>query len=180
MFLLYFILTNTLISYPQSIEKDSAPELYKDHVGFQVYPYWTKNIGFTDFIYDLRYGHKISKALTIGVELSETVPRLSMNHSQYYDFKFGMFARYSIFNEKRFQGFIEGSSFYSHRNFKGLENLVRDTPKNTIGVYIAPGASIFTKNRRFSMDFYYKIYVHPTSYWYYNQDLISYKLNFHF
>ena len=51
--------------------------------------------------------------------------------------------------------------------------------ENKIGLYVAPGLSLYTKNRKFSMDLYYKLYIHPDNF-YYHENVISYKVNFHF
>lgn len=175
-----FFITYSLISNSQNLEKDSIPLFYKNQFGIQINPYWTKNIGFTDLDFGLRYGYNVSKQVTLGAELSEIIPAFYTNYSQYNDFKIGMFIRYSFFSNKRVHIFLEGSPFFSHRYFKGLENLIGNTPKNRLGLYIAPGVSFYTKNRKFSMDLYYNIYLHPTSSYYYHKNIISYKLNFHF
>jgi hypothetical protein len=182
-FLSLVLITYSFISYSQSPEKGLKPPFYKNRVGIQLNPCLNKNEIFTDFVFGLRYGYNISKPVILGAEISESIPafgRFTGVYSQYNDFKIGMFARYLFFPEKRIQGFIEGSPFYSHRYFKGLETLSGNVPKNILGLYIAPGVSIFTKNRKFSMDLYYQIYIHPTSFYYYHKNVISYKLNFHF
>jgi hypothetical protein len=179
----FVIITYSFISYSQSSEKGSTLPFYKNQVGIQINPCLNKNGIFSDLVFGLRYGYNICKPVVLGVEISESIPafgRTTGAYSQYNDFKIGMFARYAFFSEKRVQAFIEGSPFYSHRYFKDLETLSGNVPKDILGLYIAPGASIFTKNRKFSMDFYYQIYVHPTSFYYYHRNVISYKLNFHF
>jgi hypothetical protein len=183
LFLSVVIITYSYICFSQSPEKGSTLPFYKNQVGIQINPCLNNNGIFSDLVFGLRYGYSISKPVIMGVEISETIPafgRITGAYSQYNDFKIGIFTRYSFFSEKRVQAFIEGSPFYSHRYFKGLENLYGDVPKNTFGIYIAPGVSIFTKNRKFSLDLYYQIYVHPTSFYYYHRNVVSYKLNFHF
>jgi hypothetical protein len=175
----FVIITFSLVSYSQIPEKDSKLQFYKNHAGIQLNPYLNKNGYFSNFVFALRYGHNISKHVTFGAELYESIPAFGYM-SQYNDLKFGLFSRYTFFPEKRIQGFIEFSPFFSHRYFKGLENLIGETPKNTPGGYIAPGVSFFTRNRKFSMDFYYNIYIHPTSFYYFHANEFSYKFNFHF
>ena len=179
----FVIITFSIESYSQSLEKRSKPPFYKNQVGIQLNPYLNKDGYFTDFVFGLRYGHNISRPIILGAELSESIPafgNITGVWSQYNDFKIGMFSRYTFLPEKRVQGFIEFSPFFSHRYFKNLENLSGGVPKNTLGGYIAPGFSLFTKNRKFSIDIYYNIYIHPTSFYYYHANEFSYKLNFHF
>jgi hypothetical protein len=179
----FVLITFPFRSYSQNTEKGSIPPFYKNQVGIQLNPYLNENGYFTDFVFGLRYGRNISKPIILGADLYESIPAfgsITGVYSQYNNFKIGVFSRYTFFPEKRIQGFIEVSPFYSHRYFKGLENLYGGVPKNTLGSYIAPGVSIFTKNKKFSLDIYYEIYVHPTSYFYYHDNEFSYKLNFHF
>lgn len=183
LFLSFIIINYSFISYSQSPEKGSTLPFYKNQVGIQINPSLNKNGIFSDLVFGLRYGYNVSKPVVLGVEISESIPAfgsITGAYSQYNDFKIGMFARYAFFSEKRVQAFIEGSPFYSHRYFKGLETLSGNVPKDILGLCIAPGLSVFSKNRKFSMDLYYQIYIHPTSFYYYHRNVLSYKLNFHF
>jgi hypothetical protein len=182
------ILSLVIISYSftansQTTGNVSKPLFFRNQVGIQLNPGLNDNRVISDFIFALRYGYNISRPVILGAELSETIPafgRYSGAFTQYNDFKIGIFARYVFFPEKRVQGFIEASPFYSHRYFHCFETLSGQIPKNILGIYIAPGLSAFTKNRRFSLDLYYKIYVHPTSFYYYRKNVLAYKLTFHF
>ena len=180
-FLLISVLfiTNSFISYSQNSEDDSKQSFYKNRLGLEVSPFRDRQGYYGGLVFGLRYGYNISKSLTFGIESSETVRSIN-SYQQYNNFTIGMFARYSFFTEKRIQGFVEFSPFYSHRYFKGLENLANEVRKNTLGGYIAPGISVYTKNRKFSMDLYYDFYIHPTNIYYNHVNIIAYKLNFHF
>lgn len=182
-FLSIAIITFSLKGYTQDNVNASKTPFLKNQVGIQLNPGMNDNRIVSDFIFALRYGYNISKPVVLGAELSETIPafgKITGAFTQYNDFKIGLFARYVFFPEKRVQGFIEVSPFYSHRYFHGFENLLGGIPKNIPGIYLAPGLSAYTKNRRFSLDLYYKIYVHPTSFYYYRKNVLAYKLTFHF
>jgi hypothetical protein len=179
-FLSLIIITFSFTGYSQDTLKVSKPPFFKNQVGIQLNPGMNDNRIVSDFIYALRYGYNISRPVILGAELSETVPafgRITGAYTQYNDFKIGFFARYVFFPEKRVQGFIEGSPFYSRRYFHGFESLQGG---NILGIYIAPGVSAVTKNRKFSLDLYYKIYVHPTSFYYYRKNVLAYKFTIHF
>jgi hypothetical protein len=179
LFISFLFFTISIISYSQNTDDVLKPLLYKNQVGLEVSPFRDRQGYYGGLVFGLRYGYNISKPLTFGIESSESV-RSTNSYQQYNNFTIGMFARYSFFTEKRIQGFVEFSPFYSHRYFKGLENLANEVRKNTLGGYIAPGISVYTKNRKFSLDLYYDLYIHPTNIYYNHVNIIAYKLNFHF
>jgi hypothetical protein len=74
---------------------------------------------------------------------------------------------------------METLPFYSYSYIRGTDNYPGDVEENKFGLYFAPGLSLFTKNRKFSIDLYYKLYIHPDNF-YYQENVISYKVNFHF
>lgn len=132
----------------------------------------------------LRYSHTILKPLNIGVEVNGTF--LNNNFSelfynpagspnQYYWLSPTVFLRYSIRPEKRIQGFLEGGAFINYFFNKPINynNSIDD-----IELYIAPGLSFYSKNRKFSLDLYYKYstYIYPNQ----KSGLFSYKINYHF
>ena len=181
-FLSLVIITFSITGYSQDTAKVSKPPFFKNQVGIQLNPGMNDNRIVSDFVFALRYGYNVSKPVILGVDLSETIPAFgdyTGAYTQYNDFKIGLFARYVILPEKRLQGFIEASPFYSHRYFHGFESL-GEIPKNILGIYLAPGVSAVTKNRKFSLDLYYKIYVHPTSFYYYRKNVLAYKFTIHF
>jgi hypothetical protein len=179
LFISFLFITNSFISYSQNSEDDSKHSFYKNQLGLEISPFRDRQGDYGGLVYSLRYGYNISQPLTLGIESSESV-RSIYGNSQYNNFTIGLFARYSFFTEKRIQGFVEFSPFYSHRYFKGLERLADEVRKNTLGGYIAPGISVYTKNRKFSMDLYYDFYIHPTNIYYNHVNIIAYKVNIHF
>jgi hypothetical protein len=162
----------------QTSDKNTYSE-YKNLIGIQLNPYLDVNETFSSFVYSLRYGYKISKPITLGAELTGSFSAFDVQAVQYSDIKIGAFARYTFLPEKRIQGFLEASPFFAHTFVRGTEFYPGNRIYNKFGLYVAPGLSLFTKNRRISMDLYYKFYVHPGDL-YYGKNSISYKLNFHF
>jgi hypothetical protein len=168
-----------LISFSQNSDNRSNPLFNKSNIGFEASPFRDRQGYYGGFVFGLRYGRNISKPITLGIESSESV-RSIYSYQQYNNFTIGLFARYSFLTEHRIQGFVEFSPFYSYRYFKGFERLANEVRKNTLGGYIAPGISVYTKNRKFSFDLYYDLYIHPTNIYYNHVNIIAYKLNIHF
>jgi hypothetical protein len=173
----------SLVSSSQDLQKSSDFSLGKNQIGIQFNPYLNQNESFTEIAYGIRYGHKLSEPFMIGAELSGTFsnPLYDGFNLKYEDYRIGLFTRYSFFTEKRIQGFLEASPFYVFRHIAANETYnITETNKALFGFYAAPGISIFSKNRKFSFDLYYKFYIHPGEKLYYKENTISYKLNFHF
>jgi hypothetical protein len=154
-------------------------QTYKNQIGFQLNPSLDKNETFDGLVYGIRYGYKVSKPVTAGVEVSGTVPAFDNQQVKHYDYKIGIYSRCSLFTEKRVQGFLEISPFFSHRYIPAGESNIQ-TVENKSGLYTAPGVSIYSKNRKYSLDLYYKFFIHPGNSFYYQENTIAYKVNFHF
>lgn len=161
----------------QGIEKKSGPNYFRNQIGVQLNPYLNQNESFDRLAYGLRYGYKISKPLTVGAEFSGSLPAFNY-YIKNFNYNIGLFARYTILTDKRLQPFAEVSPFFAHTSVTGTENYPGNVA-NRLGLYAAPGLTLFTKNRKFSMDIYYKLYIHPMD-MYYHENTVSYKLNFHF
>ncbi|HEX2920243.1 MAG TPA: hypothetical protein VHO50_03665 [Bacteroidales bacterium] len=94
-------------------------------------------------------------------------------------YRIGLYARYSLFSEKRLQVFAEASPYLVHykREWASSSDHTPFTT-NKIRYYLAPGVSLYSKSKRISFDLYYKFY----------EDLltdkiksvVSYKVNFNF
>lgn len=161
----------------QGIEK-TIPPVYRNQIGVQLNPYLNQNESLDGLVYGLRYGYKLSKPITIGAEVSGLFPAFNY-YIKHYNYKVGLFARYTLLTEKRVQPFFEAAPFFAHTYIPSTGNFGGRT-MNQFGLYVAPGLTLFTKSRKFSMDVYYKLYIHPSSDMYYHENTISYKLNFHF
>jgi hypothetical protein len=130
-------------------------------------------------VYGVRYGYRIWKPVTLGAEISGSFPAFNSQPVPYTDFKAGAFARYTFLPEKRIQIFLEASPFYAYSYVsEWTEGNMDAIEWNNMGIYAAPGFSLFTKNRKFSLDLYYKLYIHPENY--FQGKNLSFKVNFNF
>ena len=130
-------------------------------------------------VYGFRYGYRIWKPVTLGAEISGSFPAFNNPPVPFTDFKAGAFARYTFRPEKRIQIFLEASPFYAYTYISEWPEGQMDAIEwSKFGIYVAPGVSLFTKNRKFSLDLYYKLYINPEDY--VQGKNFSFKLNFHF
>jgi hypothetical protein len=173
------ILSSSSIAISQTSDKNLNLPNYKNQIGIQFNPYLNINETIDALAYGIRYGFRVSKHLMSGAEISGSFHAFNNSYVPFSNYKIGMFARYSFFPEKRIQGFAEASPFFAHTFIRGTELYPGNIVENKIGLYVAPGLSLYTKNRKFSMDLYYKLYIHPDNF-YYHENVISYKVNFHF
>lgn len=132
----------------------------------------------------LRYGYRITKNITTGMEFSCGFPihinsGQSWHYFNYFSYRVGIFGRYSILTEKRFQIFAEASPFFSHY-WRELTSSSDQTPyrDNNFGYYVAPGVTLYTKSKRISFDLYYKF--SNLSFINGNNSVLSYKVNYNF
>lgn len=176
--LLVFISATVSIS-AQTPEKTTPSADSKNVIGIHIIPVLDASGLFSSISYGLRYGYKPSASLTLGAELTGSFQALNPMPIRYSDFTVGAFARYTFFPEKRINGFLEASPFFAHTYVRGTSFYPGDRIYNKFGLYAAPGISLFTKNRKLSLDLYYKFYIHPGD-MYYHENKFSYKLNFHF
>ena len=168
-------------AFSQEHEKKS---FLRNQIGIQFNPYINDQlIGFRriNTVSALRYGYRITKNFTTGMEFSCNFPIYidTDQKIQWFAYKIGLLTRYSIRSDKRFQLFTEASPYLSHY-FSEWNSTFDHSPyrDNKIGFYAAPGVALYTKNKKFSFDLYYKFS---------NQRLIngnysvfSYKLNYNF
>ena len=173
------IFSYSIVVLSQNIEKSTTPAYLKNQIGLQLNPH-LDNGTFDAIIYGFRYGYRISKPVTLGAEISGSFPAFNNSMFPFTDFKAGAFARYTFRPEKRIQIFLETSPFYAYTYVRRSQqqNYDSDLELSKFGIYVAPGLSLFTKNHKFSLDLYYKFYIHDENY--IHQDQISFKVNFHF
>jgi len=183
LFSLTLLLIST-VSFSQNLKKDSNPFGKTNLIGIQYNPTYADDWTHVANLFSIRYGYKIAKPFTIGAELSGyfyqnnllvsgQYPDPDFSAKDYYGISTNLFLRYSIRSDKRIQGFLEVSPY---------TKLIFKEPMNyqyvDLYIYVAPGISLFSKNRRFSMDLYYK-YSTETFVGLKHGEM-SYKLNFHF
>ena len=160
---------------------------FRNQIGIQFNPYINEQ--FFDFRYintisALRYGYRITQNFTTGLEFSCSYP-INISSIQdfqiynYFIYNIGLVTKYSILSERRFQIFAEVTPYFSHyfREWTSSSDL---TPFRTseFGYYAAPGISLYSRNKKFSLDLYYKFsnltFVNG------KKSVFSYKVNFSF
>ncbi len=175
----------SLVSSSQTQEKQTDSSFKKNLIGIQYNPLYDGASKFNGNIYSIRYGYRIIKPLTVGTELSLYFPNGNTYPEGGYfvdpdfspDDRYGMsaniFFRYSYPSDKRIQGFVEVSPY---------AQVLFDKPMKyhdvNFFIYVAPGVSLFSKNRKLSMDLYYKY--STQTFFNHTHGELAYKLNFHF
>jgi hypothetical protein len=161
-------------------EQGKSP-FFRNQIGIQFNPYINEqffNFKMMNTVAALRYGYRITKNITTGMEFSCIFPvNISSGQSfDYFSYGIGLLTRYSILSERRFQIFAEASPYYKHSNMEGDKTL--DYKFNQFGVYVAPGVSLYSKSKNFSFDLYYKFsnltLVNG------KKSVLSYKINYFF
>ncbi len=163
------------------------PSFYRHQVGIQFNPIINERLlsnggfGLIETVSSLRYGYRITKNLTTGMEFVCRFPILTNSslreQSQLYNYliyRIGLTTRYSILSEKRFQVFAEVSPYFAHA-YKEVWNSGDPAPytNDEFGCYAAPGVTLYSKSKRVSFDLYSEFY-------FTGQIMISYKVNFNF
>jgi len=182
----FILLLVPMVLLSQDSEIKEITTFKKNQIGIQLNPFI--NDQFFDFqimntVSALRYGYRITKNLTTGFEFSCSFP-ININSSQFsyfnsFEYKTGLYTRYSILSERRFQIFAEASPFFSHY-WKELTSSFDLTPyrSHRFGYYVAPGLTLYSKSNRVSFDLYYKFSNFPFLNG--NKSVLSYKVNFNF
>lgn len=169
-------------------QEHEPPSFLRNQVGIQVNPFIDQQFfdfsGYMRTVAALRYGYRITKNVTAGMELGCNFP-ISINpgqNSQYFDYfsyRISLYTRYSIFSEKRFQMFAEASPYFSHSRMEWTST--NDHSPYIIqkfGYYLAPGITLCSKSRRISFDLYYKF--SNLMFMNGNKSVFSYKVNYNF
>jgi hypothetical protein len=130
------------------------------------------------YIFAFRYGFNIKDHLSFGPEVSGYF-RLHDNIN-FSDFHFGGFMRYTLLPTSRIRPFLEFSPYYSifHYEMTTLEGVEHDM--TYFSGYLSPGISLYTKNRKFSLDLMYKFMITDNPDVIFNKSVFSYRLNFNF
>lgn len=168
-------------------QEQEKPAFSRNQIGIQFNPYINEQ--FFDFtiintVSALRYGYRVTKNFTTGMEFSCSFP-ININsgptfrYFNYFAYEIDFYTRYSILSEKRFQIFAEASPYFSHY-WRELTSLSDQTPyrSDKFGYYVAPGATLYSKNKRISFDLYYKF--SNLRFTNGNKSVISYKFNYNF
>jgi hypothetical protein len=168
-------------------QDDKKSIFFRNQIGIQFNPIINNqflDLNYINTVSALRYGYKITKSLITGMEFACYFP-ININSHQnfrlfnYFNYRIGLTARYSIFSEKRFQLFAEISPYFMHYG-RELTSLTDNSPfsLNKIGLYSAPGVTLYSKSKRISFDLYYQFSNLRCSTEKYTN--LSYKVNFNF
>ncbi len=170
----------------QNSENKGSKTYKKNQIGIQLNPFINDQFfdsQIMNTVSALRYGYRITKNLTTGFEFSCSFP-ININSGQFsyfnsFEYKTGLYARYSILSERRFQIFAEASPFFSHY-WKELTSSFDPTPyrSHRFGYYVAPGLTLYSKSKRVSFDLYYKFSNRMFANG--NKSVLSYKFNLNF
>ena len=165
-----------------AFSQQEKPSFLRNQIGIQFNPYINKDFfTLSDFytVSSLRYNYRITKNISAGLEFSYIFPvanKSDFQRSRYL--KIGVISRYSIRPMKRFQMFAEVSPYYLYIQSETFLPPVEKIHDYRYGIYIAPGVSVYSKNKRFSFDLYNKF--SNQRYIYGKKSVISYKFNYSF
>jgi hypothetical protein len=183
--LIILLVPKVLLS--QESENKEITTYKKNQVGIQFNPIINERLlsnvrfGLIETVSSLRYGYRITKNFTTGMEFVCKFPILTNSslreQSQIYNYfiyRIGLTTRYSILSDKRFQVFTEVSPYFAHA-YKEVWNSGDPAPyrNDEFGCYAAPGVTLYSKSRRFSFDLY-------SEFSFTGQIMLSYKVNFNF
>jgi len=183
--LIILLVPKVLLS--QESENKEITTYKKNQVGIQFNPIINKRLlssggfGLIETVSSLRYGYRITKNFTAGMEFVCKFPILTnpsyreeSEKFNYFVYRIGLTTRYSILSEKRFQVFAEVSPCFVHA-YKELLNSGDPAPyrNDKFGCYAAPGVTLYSKSRRVSFDLY-------SEFSFTGQIMLSYKVNFNF
>ena len=164
----------------------------KHSIGVQVNPflerYFFDGIN-TKWVFAIRYGFNINDHLSFGPEFSGFYLHQNQHSDRgmhFSDYNFGGFVRYTLLPTSRIKPYLELSPYYSKYHFKidaTQYHEVVDQEATYLSGYLSPGISLYTKNRKFSLDLMYKFSItdKPVApFVNSNKSVFSYRLNFNF
>lgn len=140
------------VSYSQTVKESLANTERKDTVGLQHNHMSVNARDNMANIYSTSYGYRNGKFLKTGTEISGFFYFTDYPMEEIYGVSLAIYPGHSYSSDKRINGF--GAP--SHLNQIYINNsLEHKSPDGYI--YIAPGISFFSKNRKFSLDIYHKL-----------------------
>lgn len=178
-----FLFTCSAIS-----QDEVKPSFRRNQIGIQLNPFFDQQFfsfsGYMRTVAALRYGYRITRNVTTGMEFGCSFPidvnsGRNYNYYDYFSYRISLYTRYSILTEKRFQIFAEASPHFSHFWSEMTSTFDPSAYRiNKFGYYVAPGVSLYSKSKRISFDIYYKF--SNLMFMNGNKSLLSYKLNYNF
>lgn len=169
----------------QKSENKESPTYKKNQIGIQFNPLINERLlspgglRMIQTVSAIRYGYRITKNITAGMEFDSHFPIFIHFGDQfhlfnYFSYGIGLFTRYTVLSEKRFQIFAEVSPYVAHA-YKEMWDSADPTPYRAykFGCYAAPGVTLYSKSRRVSFDLYCEFY-------FTGHTMLSYKVNYNF
>jgi hypothetical protein len=167
----------------------NAQDESKSHsIGIQLNPYLDSNLSpgiFNNPVFAGRYSMKLNKHFSIGPEVSGFfVNRNAGNMDLHISrINIGGFIRYSLFPDARIRPFVELSPYYTFYHFDSKTIVTQNGigmkyNKNYFSGYLSPGITLYSRNRKVSLDLMYKF---SNNYFTNNKkSIFTYRLNFNF
>ncbi len=162
--------------------QQEKPVILRNQIGIQLNPYLNEDFfTFSNFhiVSSSRYCYRVTKNISLGTEFSYIFPVREISNAKDPSYlKIGFLSRYSIRTSKRIQMFAEVSPYYLYIQGETFFPPIEKVHFHTYSFYVAPGLSFYSKNKRFSLDLYYKF--SNKRYFYSKYSVISYKFNINF
>ncbi len=164
----------------------SSQGISNKSLGLQLNPYIKDglfNHGYIMPVYALRYSVGIKEHLTFGPEVSGNIFKMWSPDNTSNTLRIGGFVRYSFLPDAWIRPFAELSPYFAHYrwNYDKDGYFVNIEPKGSesyFSGYFAPGISLYSKSKKFSIDLLYKFsdrkFVNG------KQAVFSYRLNYNF
>jgi len=182
LFILGNVAVHTLYGQEKTVHEKRLPLFSgKNLLGIEYNPLFTKDYKTEGYTAGIRYGYKITEPVTIGAEMTGYFfnSQVNDNGKPYNDspgIGLGVIGRYSSPARKKVQGFLELSPIY-HISIQETTDTIKGKG-STFAIYMAPGFSFYSRNRKFSFDIYYKI--STQSFTNERHSMLAYKINYHF
>lgn len=166
----------------QTTSEETILSTYMNQLGLQLNPYLDENLfrGFMpELVFGIRYAYHVAPHFSAGPEVNGFFPVNLKSGNDLFFFRLGAgaFARYSFFPESRVRVFAEVLPYYSYRYWEENQWLP-ELRESRFGLCLSPGASLYSRSGRFSIDLYMKFsnidFVNSKNY------VFSYKVNYHF
>jgi hypothetical protein len=166
----------------QTTSEETVLSPYKNQIGLQLNPYLDENLfrGFMpELVFGIRYAYHVAPHFSAGPEVNGFFPVNLKSGNDLFFFRLGAgaFARYSFFTDSRVRVFAEVLPYYSYRYWEENQWLP-ELRESRFGLCLSPGASLYSRSGRFSIDLYMKFsnidFVNSKNY------VFSYKVNYHF
>lgn len=166
----------------QTTSEETILSTYMNQLGLQLNPYLDENLfrGFMpELVFGIRYAYHVAPHFSAGPEVNGFFPVNLKSGNDLFFFRLGAgaFARYSFFTDSRVRVFAEVLPYYSYRYWEENQWLP-ELRESRFGLCLSPGASLYSRSGRFSIDLYIKFsnidFVNSKNY------VFSYKVNYHF